>query len=54
MLIMARVLVVYDEAGMRERVSGRKVRTGFRGNREAAKDTDWVTKIAHDVGKKCP
>ncbi len=21
---------------------------------EAAKDTDWVTKIAHDVGKKCP
>ena len=21
---------------------------------EAAKDTDWVTKIAHEVGKKCP
>jgi hypothetical protein len=21
---------------------------------EASKDTDWVTKIAHEVGKKCP
>jgi hypothetical protein len=45
---MDKILGIYKEFGFETPQSFTKTWI------EAAKDTDWVTKIAHEVGKKCP